>query len=188
MKKETEEAKVENPWEQDPQLWIKRGLFMWRRYALERGEPLTSGDIEQVFPSLLGPEKVVCGAGWPSGWNHLIWVLLSMVSSHNEGADKSTGSPIVINQIKEKFGGLRFYWGGGYAKRDSEHHYAWPSLAEVHGAVDFAEAYSEIICDTTGSIQNLRVSVGWVGVRQAPFLEDRNSVPLGFTLNSTRPR
>ena len=48
----------------------------------------------------------------------------------------SNYSPVRVNQVKEKFGGLRFYWSGGNDV--------------IAGLVAFAEAMSMQICEICG--------------------------------------
>ncbi|MHA2064992.1 MAG: hypothetical protein ACXABY_11515 [Candidatus Thorarchaeota archaeon] len=48
----------------------------------------------------------------------------------------------IILQIKEKFGGLRIYWGG--AVSDEHRNY-------IRGAVDIIEALSHKVCETCGA-------------------------------------
>ena len=54
---------------------------------------------------------------------------------------------IEVHQIKEKFGGLRFYYEGG----DNE----------VHGMVRMAEAWAGYACETCGNLGKQR-SGGWI--------------------------
>ena len=51
-------------------------------------------------------------------------------------------------RIKEKFGGLRFYYSGG----DSI----------IEGAIDFAEFLSYRICEKCGSTNNVTQTKGWI--------------------------
>lgn len=56
--------------------------------------------------------------------------------------------PINITQIKEKFGGLCFYYNGG-----DEH---------ISGLVSFAEHFSYKICETCGTTNNVHQTKGWI--------------------------
>jgi len=51
-------------------------------------------------------------------------------------------------QVKEKFGGLRFYYQGGNT--------------EIHNTISFAESLSYYICETCGSMDNVSQTKGWV--------------------------
>ena len=65
-------------------------------------------------------------------------------------APKGKRPPININvaQIKEKFGGLRFYFDGG----DDE----------IHGMVRLTESLSYQICEFCGSTKNVSQTKGWI--------------------------
>jgi len=54
---------------------------------------------------------------------------------------------VVVEQIKEKFGGLRFYYQGG----DDQ----------IHGMVRMAEAWADVACEECGGIGKRRGG-GWV--------------------------
>ena len=55
--------------------------------------------------------------------------------------------PVTIDQVKEKFGGLRFYYSGG----DDQ----------ISGMVSFAESLCDSICEETGNAGRLCVRGGW---------------------------
>lgn len=55
--------------------------------------------------------------------------------------------PVVVTQVKEKFGGLRFYYNGGDSK--------------VDGMVRMAEAWADHTCETCGVPGKLRKG-GWL--------------------------
>lgn len=55
---------------------------------------------------------------------------------------------VQIDQIKEKFGGLRFYYSGG----DDD----------IDGMVSLAESLSYHICETCGSTLNIGYTKGWI--------------------------
>jgi hypothetical protein len=67
-----------------------------------------------------------------------------------EHAPRGRRPPISINigQIKEKFGGLRFYYSGG----DNS----------IGGMVFLAERLSYKICETCGSTKNVTQTEGWI--------------------------
>lgn len=58
---------------------------------------------------------------------------------------------VVARQIKEKFGGLRFYYDGG----DDV----------VHGAVMMAEAWANVTCDQCGERGESNNTGGWIATR-----------------------
>lgn len=89
------------------------------------------------------------------GWWKIIEVLCANIQSRidwqnmqKEKFNRGNGCPqVVVRQIKEKFGGLRFYYDGG----DDY----------IHGLVSGAEAWAESACEECGAPGHLRVG-GWV--------------------------
>lgn len=71
------------------------------------------------------------------GWNTLIEPLVKYCVDNN----------VKIHQIKEKFGGLRFYTG--------------EAPAEFRDMVRKAEAYSEHMCEICGQPGELRTNTSW---------------------------
>jgi hypothetical protein len=55
---------------------------------------------------------------------------------------------IQVDQIKEKFGGLRFYYSGG----DDD----------IDGMVSLAESMSYTICEACGTTENVGSTAGWI--------------------------
>lgn len=98
-----------------------------------------------------------------SGWWHIIETLCLNIQRHIEGRQKTraillANNPynitipdeipqVVVEQIKEKFGGLRFYYSGGDDTID--------------GMVRIAEAWASRTCETCGHPGELRYG-GWV--------------------------
>ena len=76
------------------------------------------------------------------GWNTLVKELIAELFS--------LGWDGKLYQIKEKFGGLRFYIGAG--------------SDAIHDAVQAAEAYSYKLCEVTGKAGELRYDLGWMRV------------------------
>lgn len=187
----------------DPQQWIKDGLRTIRAQKLYRGEvELEQSDLERMFPELLGPGKVMCDAWWPSGWTVLVYLLLEKIQRHNTLGDRESGSPIRIDQIKEKFGGLRFYWGGGYKQKIQDEvfkHESWPPIEFISAQISFAEEYTEYICQVDGRITDIMVTPGWIGYYARENLRKDHKSKLengdkmapqrqGFALGFTDPR
>ena len=71
------------------------------------------------------------------GWYDLISALLYRIKQHEDNMAGKEYAPVKLVQIKEKFGGLRFYYDGG-----DEY---------VDGAVSMAEEMSYKICERCGS-------------------------------------
>lgn len=99
---------------------------------------------EIVLPIQFGFE---CG----DGWYMLLETLLRSIESHlnpENSWPRKERIPLQIVQIKEKWGGLSFYYSGGDA--------------EVNGMVDLAESLSYEICEHCGSTKNVDQTEGWV--------------------------
>ncbi len=79
------------------------------------------------------------------GWYKIIDLLCSLLQwdiDHN-------GHPqIEATQVKEKYGGLRFYTNGMDERQ--------------HGMISFAEHLSEHTCETCGSMEGVRQTTGWI--------------------------
>jgi hypothetical protein len=84
-----------------------------------------------------------------AGWYPILEVLCTNIQSHLDWREKQ-GKPVpqvVVEQIKEKFGGLRFYYQGG----DDE----------ISGMVRMAEAWADVACEECGAAGKRR-SGGWI--------------------------
>lgn len=103
--------------------------------------------MEERFPLMF--EGKYGGFAVGAGWYPILESLCTNIQSHIDWSVKQ-GLPItqvVVEQIKEKFGGLRFYYQGG----DDQ----------IHGMVRMAEAWADIACEECGGIGKRRGS-GWV--------------------------
>jgi hypothetical protein len=80
------------------------------------------------------------------GWFNLIDSLCKTIYD-----DRGSGSNVIVNQVKEKFGGLRFYYTGG----DDF----------VSGAVMLAEAMSQHICEECGDKGSINYDADWLRCR-----------------------
>ena len=109
--------------------------------------------LEAKFPEMYSqPYGGVCiGEGW---WP-IIEALSNQIHHHvkwkNEQRDKYNRGegcpPVIVRQIKEKFGGLRFYYDGGDDM--------------VDGMVRMAESWASKTCETCGDKGKHRVDGGW---------------------------
>jgi hypothetical protein len=92
-------------------------------------------------------ERAYMGTG--PGWYNLIYTLTNYIDRRLENLNKDGGNrKVVIAQIKEKFGGLRYYADGDLDEA-------------MDGAIDFAESLSYTICEECGEPGKLR-SGGWM--------------------------
>lgn len=108
----------------------------------------------------LPPEKssmawgITCGDGWYYLLDCLCSNIQGTINNHNDSLEKGyiKGDKIpqvVAQQIKEKFGGLRFYYKGGNEK--------------IGGMIDFAESLSYNICEKCGGMKNVgHTTKGWI--------------------------
>ena len=86
---------------------------------------------------------VECG----DGWKCLIDPIFEYIKNYNE--DKKEEDKIIIFQIKEKFGGLRFYVDNGNE--------------ELHNMIDKAEEESYKVCEFCGSKEDVgQTANGWI--------------------------
>ena len=112
--------------------------------------------------------------GTGPGWYNLIYTLTNCIDNHVEWKNKrdKTDEKLHIAQIKEKFGGLRYYIDGGDET--------------IYGMIRLAESLSFTICEECGESGKLR-SGGWMKTlcdeheaeRQARYAE-RKQLELNF--------
>jgi hypothetical protein len=115
--------------------------------------------MEEKYPKMLAGKYGGFAIG--KGWWIIIDKLMGQIQWHIDGSiknnkwdlenDKTNVRPIIqqvtVEQIKEKFGGLRFYYQGG-----DEY---------IHGLVSMAESWAGIACEECGGIGERR-SGGWI--------------------------
>ena len=113
----------------------------------------------KIFKNRNGSIQETCmawGFECGSGWFDIIDVLCEAIQDHVDGKTKHLSLAeqetfqVVANQVKEKFGGLRFYCSG-----DDD---------QIQGMVDMAERMSYKTCEMCGQPGSERNS-GWVAVR-----------------------
>lgn len=126
--------------------------------------------MEETYPKMFGHGHYGGFAVGP-GWWPIIEALCRQIQSHidwrNENKEKrgiGDGCPqVVVVQIKEKFGGLRFYYDGGDDTID--------------GMVRMAEAWAANSCETCGRPGERR-SGGWIRTlcdeHEAEYQKQRN--------------
>jgi hypothetical protein len=106
--------------------------------------------LEEKYPLMFSQPYggVAVGAGW---WP-IIESLCANIQSHTDWwntnrKERPVVEQVVIEQIKEKFGGLRFYYQGG----DDT----------IHGMVRMAESWADRSCEECGKPGKLRGG-GWI--------------------------
>lgn len=109
--------------------------------------------LKENYPEMFSqPYGGVCvGEGWWPIIESLCGQINRYVTWKNDRKEKfdmGEGCPqVIVTQIKEKFGGLRFYYDGG-----DEH---------VHGMVKMAESWASYSCEECGKPGKSR-SGGWI--------------------------
>lgn len=100
------------------------------------------------------------------GWFELIETLCDKIQSHVDWRTKNIQDPteahdlqVTALQVKEKFGGLRFYAGGGDDVTDA--------------FISFAETMSMKICETCGNPGKQQGDRGWIHTACDPCFEKR---------------
>jgi hypothetical protein len=103
--------------------------------------------MEEQYPAMF--VGAYGGFAVGKGWWHIIETLCSNIQHHIDWANRKEQvvEQVVVAQIKEKFGGLRFYYDGGDE--------------QIHGMVRMAEAWADQSCETCGD-KGERRSGGWV--------------------------
>ena len=94
------------------------------------------------------------------GWQPVIFALSSCIQSHLDWINRNgvEVEQVKVTQIKEKFGGLRFYYDGG----DDY----------VGGLVQMAEAWADRTCEVCGKPGTIR-DLSWVKTLCDEHYEER---------------
>ena len=85
-----------------------------------------------------------CDDGW-------YWILDRLCNSVQNYIDNNKIPQVTATQVKEKYGGLNFYYTGGDSMTD--------------GMVWLAESMSYRTCETCGSTNNVTQTEGWIYTR-----------------------
>lgn len=117
--------------------------------------------MEETYPKMFA--EPYGGFAVSEGWWPIIETLCANIQSHIDWKTSSRerllkDNPynhtipeevpqVTVNQIKEKFGGLRFYYSGGDE--------------QISGMVRMAEAWADIACEECGA-SGTRRSGGWI--------------------------
>lgn len=109
--------------------------------------------MEEQYPKMFA--KPYGGFAVGAGWYPILEALCSNIQNYLDWINKNhekypVVSQVTVAQIKEKFGGLRFYYDGG----DDE----------IQGMVRMAEVWAEHACETCGDTTFLGKSRsgGWI--------------------------
>jgi len=100
--------------------------------------------LQEDFPSIFPQSDQFYGIGCGDGWYDLIHMLCEDIITYQ---DKE--NPVEATQVKEKFGGLRFYISGG---NDA-----------VYDLITIAEDVSYTMCEMCGSKNDVHLTKGgWI--------------------------
>jgi hypothetical protein len=105
--------------------------------------------LEEAYPKILGDVYLGVGDGWYA-------LLDRLCKSLQWDTDKNGYPQVIAQQIKEKFGGLRFYYTTEGDATPREH-------GIVEGKISFAEKMSYGICEYCGKPGETRDG-GWIKV------------------------
>ena len=99
------------------------------------------------FPKMLAGKYGGFAVG--EGWWPILESLCANIQHHLDWKNKNSEvvPQVTVEQIKEKFGGLRFYYSGGDE--------------QIHGMVRMAEAWADAICEECGA-PGKRRDGGWI--------------------------
>ena len=120
--------------------------------------------MEETYPKMF--TTPYGGFAVSQGWWPILEKLCANIQHHIDWKNRESQvvPQVVVAQIKEKFGGLRFYYDGGDA--------------EISGMVRMAEAWADVACEECGAIGTRR-SGGWIrtlcDVHEAEYQARKNN-------------
>lgn len=123
-------------------------------------------DFPKIFIEKDLPKQQTCmcwGICTDNGWFELLHNLCSYLQWHT---DKNKFPQVIAQQVKEKFGTLRFYYSLDYSDHilDTDEKTSIRRCSEQDGAIQFAESMSARICEICGAFNNTVASMsrgGW---------------------------
>jgi hypothetical protein len=98
-----------------------------------------------------------CGDGWFNILNQLCQNIQHYIDWKNK--DSEVVTQVTVDQVKEKFGTLRFYYTGG----DDY----------IRGLVSMAESMSGVTCESCGNPSEVQMNNGWMRSICTPCEEKR---------------
>jgi len=136
---------------------------------------MTQEELINKYPKIFqnyegNPDR--CNWDVPNGWIQLVDDLCGSIQNYIDRMrrydEKSKlwkhHEQVTCTQMKEKFGGLRFY-----CKNESE---------IIEGMIGYAEYLSENTCQSCGSRKDLGITSGWISVLCNDCKGDRKWKPL----------
>ncbi len=95
----------------------------------------------------LALSRVTCGIYFGDGWNALISNLCDVVEQEIRRLTPELQDQVYVVQIKNKFGGLRFYMNH--------------TTPYIEGAIELAESLSFATCETCSNQAGIKQVGGW---------------------------
>jgi len=114
--------------------------MMWSEQQYDEFTALLMSKYPAMFPDR-------CCIETDAGWWPIIEALCGNIQRHTDWPGRPVVEQVVVEQIKEKFGGLRFYYSGGDEK--------------IAGMVQMAESWAARACERCGAPGVSRPG-GWV--------------------------
>jgi len=110
----------------------------------------------KIFQDYEGNPGKVNYTGIPQGWIPILDIMCGSIQNHIDNSSRwdkdlqrfTNPTQVVCTQMKEKFGGLRFYTNG----HDDI----------VEGMITMAEYMCDQVCEDCGSKEDLGVTSGWI--------------------------
>jgi hypothetical protein len=102
----------------------------------------------KIFAEKDLPMQQTCmcwGISTGDGW---YWLIDNLCEALQHDIDRNNYSQIKATQVKEKFGGLRFYVNG--------------ASNEQYAIISFAEGLSYSVCEQCGSTKDVKQTKGWI--------------------------
>jgi len=133
--------------------------------------PEKQEELFKRYPKIFSDLKwTECDDGWFDLIDSLCRVIQNEWDNHSykmTEEEKAEGQPIAV-QVKEKFGGLRFYIYGGGANE------------EIRGAIRMAESMSFKVCESCGN-RGHKQPGGWIRTLCDPCQKKRETRELNTT-------
>lgn len=103
----------------------------------------------KIFAKRNGATAMLWGFECGDGWHPIIFSLCSNIQTYLDWVNRkeTVVQQVVADQVKEKFGGLRFYYTGGDER--------------IMGLVSMAESWAAQTCEVCGARGRLR-GKGWL--------------------------
>lgn len=113
--------------------------------------PKLTRKLLEKYPDLFAEQNkstISFGIEIDDGWFNIIHALSATITQYDNWHNLVGDERTLAIQVKEKFGGLRFY--------------GFPSTEEIHGAIDMAEQMSFRMCETCGAPGQMHHKNNWL--------------------------